>query len=378
MTATRAIGLRLDPLDVLLFRDGRPFDAAARVSGGLPTPQTLAGALRTALLAREGFRFGEFAKLIRTHPLREALTNSGAPDWVIDCRFRGPWPALALADGRVEPLLLPPAVVSAAKDPAKRWLRATPLEAGVPAGWSDLDNLLPVWRKGEPDTKAGGALLTLTGVKEFLRTPTAVPADTEAFRPSDVYDFDDRIGIGMDMHTLTSEEGQLYGIRLLAMKSKVTKREHLANDPYADAPVCLYAEVLPPEGAPPATDWFADALPFGGEGHYVRVQSIPPCDWQTDAGGPRSLWYLASPAFLPFSPKSGRPLPRIPGLTAAASGPGLAVSGWDVARNGPRPTRFAVPAGAVYFVDGPGDEAAFRGTDAEAAEGWGFALQGAW
>ena len=42
----------------------------------------------------------------------------------------------------------------------------------------------------------------------------------------------------------------------------------------------------------------------------------------------------------------------------AASGSPVAVSGWDVARGGPRRTRFAVPAGSVYFVEGdfaPGD-----------------------
>src|SRR5260370_1121735 len=51
------IGLRLDPLDTLFFRDGRPFDAASRASGGLPLPQTFAGAVRTYLLARAGFDF---------------------------------------------------------------------------------------------------------------------------------------------------------------------------------------------------------------------------------------------------------------------------------------------------------------------------------
>ena len=34
--------LRLDALDVLFFRDGRPFAASARASTGLPTPQTVA------------------------------------------------------------------------------------------------------------------------------------------------------------------------------------------------------------------------------------------------------------------------------------------------------------------------------------------------
>ena len=53
MTGTAApsrIGIRIEPMDVLMFRDGRPFEATSRVSTGQPTPQTLAGAMRTALL----------------------------------------------------------------------------------------------------------------------------------------------------------------------------------------------------------------------------------------------------------------------------------------------------------------------------------------
>ncbi|HEX4610926.1 MAG TPA: CRISPR-associated protein Cas5, partial [Urbifossiella sp.] len=72
------VGVRLDALDPLLFRDGRPFDAAARVSGGLPTPQTAAGALRTAMLAALGFDFGKFARARKTNPaeLRAALLDA--------------------------------------------------------------------------------------------------------------------------------------------------------------------------------------------------------------------------------------------------------------------------------------------------------------
>ena len=53
--ADTRLGLRLDPLDVLFFRDGRPFGESTRAEGSLPVPQTLAGALRTALLTRAGF-----------------------------------------------------------------------------------------------------------------------------------------------------------------------------------------------------------------------------------------------------------------------------------------------------------------------------------
>src|SRR5262245_34230155 len=104
---TQRIGLCLEALDVLFFRDGRPFDAAARVMGGLPLPQTLAGALRTALLARHGFDFAGLSRRRRRgQDVRDALRQGGAPEWVIGAHFRGPWLALRDSDrGPVEPLL---------------------------------------------------------------------------------------------------------------------------------------------------------------------------------------------------------------------------------------------------------------------------------
>jgi len=89
---------------------------------------------------------------------------------------------------------------------------------------------------------------------------------------------------------------------------------------------------------------------------------------------------LATPTFFP---PTGKPLPDLAKrLTAAASGAGVPVSGWDVARNGPRATRFAVPAGACYFVEGgcSPDDFLDLGTESAALrqEGWGFALSGTW
>ena len=48
--ATTTVGLCLEPLDVLFFRDGRPFTGSERSVSGQPLPQTLAGAIRTGAL----------------------------------------------------------------------------------------------------------------------------------------------------------------------------------------------------------------------------------------------------------------------------------------------------------------------------------------
>ena len=81
------IGLKIDPLDVLFFRDGRPFGAAIRASGRLPNPQTLAGALRerigrnrVARTACNGRRAGQERQdaEFRTHHRIAPKLNHGA------------------------------------------------------------------------------------------------------------------------------------------------------------------------------------------------------------------------------------------------------------------------------------------------------------
>lgn len=399
MDQSHRVGLRLDPLDVLFFRDGRPFDAAARLKGGLPNPQTLAGALRTALLSRRAFNFAKFQRLrAKNVDLREALTESLASEadhWIVNAQFRGPW--LALRHGNViEPLLAQPETLVPVKEAIpklSRWIRREPLAENTLPNWKDSDLPLQIWTKGNPDEKADPCLFTLKALREYLKGETTFER-AELFEVRELYEFDNRTGIGIDMHTLTSGDGNIYGVRLLSLKKRVRvpdrdtppkKRQRLLDDPYHNWELCLYAEVLPGADAPKAQSWFTenDSIPFGGEGRYVRVDvcdegALP--EWPTpDPTKKDALFYLASPAF--FEPAS-RPLPRVaPGkLMAAASGVGLPVSGWDVARNGPRPTRFAVPAGAVYFVEGAclSEHQSLCTNQDHIDEGWGFALQGEW
>lgn len=365
MATEHWVGLRLDPLDTLFFRDGRPFDAATRASGGLPQPQTLAGALRTALLARAGFDFGKFARERKNTELMMALRNSGSADCqpIFDASFRGPWLALAESDNTVSPLLPMPEVLKRAKkDAGKRWSVAKPV-ASVP-GWDDPDGLKPLWRDIPPDPKAEPELLTVAGLKAFLKDPSADLLDADCVKRETLFGYDHRVGIEVDKDTLTSANGMLYVISLLSMQRE-----------YEGKPVCLYAEI----DMAVEQRYFDDlVIPFGGEGKYVRVTTVTKQEWPTATAG-RAMWYLATPTFFP---PTGRPLPTVAGLTAAASGAGVPVSGWDVARNGPRATRFAVPAGACYFVNSPATPDDYLDLGIESAalrqEGWGLALPGTW
>jgi CRISPR-associated protein Cmr3 len=377
------IGLRLDPLDPLLFRDGRPFDAATIAHSVLPTPQTLAGALRTALLAAWD---PAFLAALRQND----ASRADAPAWIIGSQFRGPWPALFDdRDRSVAPVPLLPTPATLVRDASERqpvWDRSRPQEPDdVPLpGWSPDGARWPLWRRALPDAKYPGGYLALPGIQAFL--DGVLPDDAHFFEPERLYGLDARVGIEVDPQTLTSAGGRLYGVRLLALRDRIRQ-----PGIYEGHRVGFYAEFRPPQGYDDTLLGQALAAPvaFGGEGHHVRAERVPAVAWPTqptlsaatDSG--RALWLLATPAFVGPRTAGGPPIPgRIPPhqLRAAASREPLAVSGWDVVRNGPRPTRFAVPAGSVYYVEGLGplEQDSLCTDPEEIAQGWGFALEGAW
>lgn len=375
------IGLRLDPLGPLLFRDGRPFDAATRASGGLPTPRTLAGALRTALLgACPEFNFDTFRQKSKDGSSSvDALKNARAPEWLIQARFRGPWLARTISDPSstvVEPLIPTPAVLvrGEVEGGGSAWARNHP-RRDLP-GWADRDRL-PLWRTEVPEGAYPAGFLGLAGIRAFLEG--GCPSDADHKRPDELFGFDDRTHVAIDTDRRTGADGQLFGTRRLVLNPGVA----------------FYAEVLVGDSPELDEQFRGVAIPFGGEGGLVAVNRVAlPVDWPSvepaegDGGAPaRSIWLLATPAFV--DPAAGQmPLPS--GLAnhphaqvrAAASREPLAVSGWDVARNGPLPSRFAVPAGSTYFVESekghsnPPDSLCSEPEDA--AQGWGFALRGVW
>ncbi len=386
------IGLNIKALDTLFFRDGRPFEAAGHGRGGLPTPRTLAGALRTALLADAGFDFNALARWRRQEPnqgvdqadleskIADLLTQASSDrTWILSTRFRGPWLALSPdgPTGVVDPLLPVPSILVRGEGESNgskgSWDRSKPIPPAELPGWPTVGGLWPLFRKrSDPDAKPPGGFLRSAGWKAFLRGDS--PGHDQWCSLESVCGYDTRTGIGVDPDALTASEGLIYTVQMLALPDKVS----------------LYAEILLPDDTPAGTRevleaCFSSPFPFGGEGRYASATVLGAAfDWQPEIeAGERSLWMLATPAFFEQNGQSPSDRPKIPEgswLRAAASPAPLAVSGWDVARNGPRPTRFAVPAGSVYFVEGPfqPDQDSVCNNPEDVAQGWGYALRGVW
>ena len=355
--AEERIGLKLEPLDTLFFRDGRPF-AAGRAVSGLPAPQTLTGAVRTHLLTLFGADFralGEAAK--KGAALPEAFRAAGVPEWIARVSARGPW--LSAAGPAAQPFVEAPRHYRTGPNESR--LPAWPRREGLP-GWASAEGLLPLWSaRAARQKKPESAFLEFGALAECLHGRD-LPGS--AFRdPGSLYGFDDKVGIAVDPATFVAADEMIYSTRMLAL-----------------APgMCLYAELAAPPGSGLAKAFERPGpMGFGGEARYVRAEAVIPAVWPA-AGGERRLWLLAAPALFA---NGWRPdaLPKDSRLVAAAVDGPFAVSGWDIAQGGPKPSRFGVRAGSVYFTEGGSAEspASLCGAAEDVQQGYGFCLKGTW
>ena len=351
--ATLSRVLALTPLDLLFFRDGRPFDAAAQVRSGLPQPQTVTGAVRSWLLARAGCAFPRLAQdIARGATFVEACAVQGnAVAQIGHLRFRGPWFS---RDG-VSPLLPAPATLRRRKDGKDmRFVRLDPLQKPLP-GWRSAHGLQPLWYKGNDRLEAVAGYLTLDGMAAFLRGD--LPSPEALVTAGQLYAEDRRSSVAISPQSLTALEGQIFSVGFLALKPDISLLLEV------DAP----AEMRLPEAA---------VIRLGGEGRQVHLRVLPkPIRWPpATPKESRKLFVLTTPTVFAGGWK---PLALSP-LAAAVPAP-MAVSGWDMARGGPKPTRFAVPAGAVYFFNATDATAAEAFPDGEdTAAGAGHTLEGVW
>jgi CRISPR-associated protein Cmr3 len=345
-------GLCLEPLDVLFFRDGRPFDAATKVISGLPTPQVLAGAVRTALLEKYGCDFAALRKSTKDgKSFAEGLPAQIR--WIAGARFRGPW--LCRLPGAGSPVadvfVAVPVTVHTGKKGTGNVRLLGPLRAEHLPGWKG--RLRPLWLAGTEPTAPASGFIDREGLEQLLAGET--PDAKHLHSLSAFYEFDNRTGIGIDAEKLTTGDGEIYGIRFMSVKPGFG----------------FYADILLPEDAPSDALAGISFLAFGGEGKRVAVHPVSAFEGPkyVPVAGKKSFLLLTTPAVT--NPDGSPYLPR--NCVVAAVNSPLATSGWDIARGGPKPTQFRAPAGSVYFLDSPDPV-----PEQPDEFGYGCHLQGVW
>ncbi|MCX7622349.1 MAG: CRISPR-associated protein Cmr3 [Thermomicrobium sp.] len=321
--------LFLEPFDVWLFRDGRPFTAGQQFRASSrfpPSPLVVQGALRAYhLLAHT-----------RVPPWDErAVTEAvGGPDDWGRLRLAGPLLARWTGTEQVEVLLPPPADAVVRGDRLQRL--PTPQE---PPSWlvlhSPTPRLFPLWESAELESeKANQRLwLRLADFPAYCRGETVPGVPQEELWSEEV-----RIGIAQDTSRRTTREGLYYeahyvrpapGVGLLVSFTGL-------DWPHQEGILALGGErrsarfVALPEfalSAPP------DPLPERFALYFLTPavfdQGWLPADWSAFFEGPVRL-------------------------VAAALERAETVGGFDMARGTERPAHRAVPAGSVYYFQAEG------------------------
>ncbi len=350
MNGGAAVLLRIEPQDMLFFRDGRPFGAASRAASGLPNPQTVAGALRTAMLRAAGVAPERVAEGVRaglTFGEAAAAAGAGAVGAV---RFAGPW------FGRNGEILYPaPATLRRGRESGEI-SRLDPLAEDIPGWKPPTPDMKPVWSRSPERLERVSGYVSTAGMERFLagRAPDA----GHIVKAEKLFTFHDRTGIARSPERATAAKGMIYAARMLALHGGVRLYAALSGPREA-------LEMFPKSGV---------LVALGGEGRRAAVAPEPnlPAPPRGGESGEGRLVMLTTPG--PFGGQ------RPPDLAVhAAVVPGYeAISGWDLARGGPKPNRFAARAGSVYFLPpGAAVPGALAGPE-DSAVGWGGFLEGTW
>ena len=332
----------IEPLDVLFLRGNQLFGEPGSYGEALmpPWPSVAAGALRTRLLADDGVDLTAFSAGQVEHP---SLGTPAQPGPFVLQAFQV---ARKREDGSVELLMpLPADMVVTGKERAGQpevgtvqTLRPTTLHPAL-ASSSPLP-LLPVLAQGDDRSKpASGWWLTGHGWRSYLQGQPVTAADL--VHTSALWNFDERVGLGLDGSTRSAADGKLFTTRAIALKEGV------------GFAVAANGAELPTSGS----------LRLGGDGRAAALLATPIAwpepDYAAIALARRCRIVLTSPGIF----AQGWKLPgmasdntlSLPGLrarvVAAAVSRAETISGWNLATRQPKPAQKAAATGSVYWLD---------------------------
>jgi len=315
--------LFLEPIDVWLFRDGRPFDSGSdhRAESLFPPfPSVIQGAIRSHHLVVKG---------VDLHDPQAIEAAVGTATCYKDLRIRGPFLARRDDSGAVTRYLPAPAdATTLCKEPEHRIRPASPPGKEPRLRTSTATPYL-LGLDDEPAKGEAGGWLREDDLRRYLAGATVpVVEDKKLFQR------ESRPGIGIESGRRVAREGALYEVEFIR--------------PYPQ--VGLYLEVEGYEGWPSLGE-----LRLGGEGHGARFHQVERAlSWPSppDPLPERFKVYLATPALFRegWQPAEwGRFFDGPVELVAAAIGRYQSIGGFDMAGGTHKAARRYVPAGSVYY-----------------------------
>lgn len=359
MTETDRHWLWIEPLDVLFFRDSKPFTAGEGFrakSAFPPTPYPFVGAIRSRVLTDLGVDFQIFKTLTKTSAMNrdkeiiEVIGTTEEGDYG-KLEFRGPFLARRKQDKYYE-LIFPVPFDLFEKQ------RLSPL-ADLPADVQfnpphDAGRPTLLWSRESLGRELKDVFLSSHDLSTYLRGAALRKEDWK----QKLFERELRVGIALEAGRRTVKEGMFYMPEMLRLTDKVGFVLGVAGLSFTSSSIKYN---LPREGL----------LQLGGEGRaacYKIITDGNPLEVMEQLSGTikgkigstkRFKLYLASPAifangWLPdFITDRASLEGSIEGLrvrlVAAAVGKPLPIGGWDLAHNRPKTMYKAVPPGSVYF-----------------------------
>jgi CRISPR-associated protein Cmr3 len=359
----------IEPLDVMLFRDGKPFSAEEDVIASSifpPFPSTFYGAIRTEILSRQNFKFQPLSQ-IKNNPQYlnqiDSLTQ--------DLRIVGPFIA---DENRFEYFPIPRDLVQI-KGQDKKYVQLKP---GIsPTFKSDLSaDISPLWVKTNYDEHIEDSKGFISESELMIYLHGEGNDKWSILRLDEIFQKEERVGIKRSGATKTSEEGFFYIAEFVRLSSQFGFTLDIEGN-----------IALPDKGF----------IRLGGESRAASYKRIGDRQWDDDAikkkikETRRFKLYLLTPAIFnegwvaQWMQNGEKDSIKFKFVSACVGKP-VSVGGFDIVENKPKPMKKAVPAGSVYFfelIDGEVDELfkAFQFksiSDEKQKEGFGITLIGGW
>ena len=336
----------IEPLDVLFLRGNKLFGDAGSHGESLvpPWPSVAAGALRSLLLAHDGFDLSAFARGSRAHP------TLGTPQQPGPFTLTGFDLARRRSNGQIECLHALPADLLLTEDKSGQQ-HLCRLQPQAPAAGLVSSAALaqwPVLAQPSRDKPVGGHWLTQAGWADYLHGRT--PAIAQLVSVGQLWRLDARVGVGLDEATRSAADGKLFTAQAVAFQRDVG---FLAAVQGAELPKKGLlrlggdgrgAALLPADHAPPAAPW--DAIASARRCRIVlTTPGLFAQGWlPTGVTGVTGVSGMTGDLRFALQGISGR-------LVCAAVPRAEVVSGWNLALGQPKPAERAAPSGSVYWID---------------------------
>lgn len=366
----------IEPNDVLLFRDGKPFsggdDHFAR-SSFPPPPSTIYGALRSHILSTAWPEFSVFADNSNSIP-NNIKQEIGTPAENGSLRIRQF--ALAKKDGgNIEPYFPIPKDTAKEKDKENGKLHILkPDNRLQEIVMTDLPSgLQHLWYPSEVALEAASGFLSSAEMGKYLLGNTPSATDTDK-----IFKAEERTGIGKSRTTRSVERGRLYSVEYIRL-----------NEHYGFAVEVDNTKLLPESGM----------LRLGGDNRSAGYSTeswsditVEPIKKKVFEAKQFKL-ILTTPAiftngWLPGGIDAKTMEGSISGiavrLVSAYIGKPVGIGGFDLVRKMPKEMKKTVPAGSVYYfepkdgtVDGLFEQLWLKPiSDERSQEGFGISLIG--